>query len=321
LVKFDELLNMYDLIGDVHGHADELVELLECLDYRETNGVFRHRQRQAIFCGDFIDRGPRIRDVIRICRNMCEQDAALAVLGNHEFNALAWATPNPAQPGDFLRPHTDRNRRQHQATLEQLAPDDLTEAHNWFRQLPLSLDLDVLRVVHACWSPTDLITLSDAAARFGYLSPEYLARATRPGDPVFEAIEIVLKGPEMRLPDGRQLPDKEGHLRRNVRTRWFVDPAGQRFGTWTLPPASDPELSALPVPADAASRYYPAEAPPVFFGHYWLPDSLPRPLAGNVACLDYSVARGGLLAAYRFDGERSLIDEHFVSVRARRPAT
>ena len=31
---------MYDLIGDIHGHADELVELLEALGYRESHGVY-----------------------------------------------------------------------------------------------------------------------------------------------------------------------------------------------------------------------------------------------------------------------------------------
>ena len=48
---------MYDLIGDIHGHADELVELLERLGYVEINGVYRHANRSVIFCGDFVDRG------------------------------------------------------------------------------------------------------------------------------------------------------------------------------------------------------------------------------------------------------------------------
>jgi hypothetical protein len=58
------------------------------------------------------------------------------------------------------------------------------------------------------------------------------------------------------------------------------------------------------------------DAKPVFVGHYWL--SAPRPalLAENVACLDYSVAKGGLLCAYRWDGEQKLANEHFVWVAA-----
>ena len=73
---------MYDIIGDIHGHADELVTLLEQLGYREQNACFRHPSRKVIFCGDFVDRGPHIPDVVRIARKMVEQDAALAVMGS-----------------------------------------------------------------------------------------------------------------------------------------------------------------------------------------------------------------------------------------------
>jgi hypothetical protein len=46
---------MYDLIGDIHGHADELVQLLQALGYEKTHGAYRHRDRKVIFLGDFID--------------------------------------------------------------------------------------------------------------------------------------------------------------------------------------------------------------------------------------------------------------------------
>ena len=50
---------MYDIIGDIHGHADELEKLLEKLDYSWTDGCYRHSNRKVIFLGDFIDRGLR----------------------------------------------------------------------------------------------------------------------------------------------------------------------------------------------------------------------------------------------------------------------
>ena len=43
--------------------------------------------------------------------------------------------------------------------------------------------------------------------------------------------------------------------------------------------------------------------PPVFFGHYWLTDVNEVVLADNAACLDLSVAKGGELCGYRWDGE------------------
>ena len=50
---------MYDLIGDIHGHADELTELLTKLGYKLRNGVWSNDHRMIIFLGDYIDRGPQ----------------------------------------------------------------------------------------------------------------------------------------------------------------------------------------------------------------------------------------------------------------------
>jgi hypothetical protein len=98
----------YDLVGDIHGHADALHRLLREFDYSEVEGLFRHPQRKMIFVGDFIDRGPQQREVLRIARSMCEAGAASAVVGNHEFNAIGWAAQN--RDGGFLRSHSKKMR-------------------------------------------------------------------------------------------------------------------------------------------------------------------------------------------------------------------
>lgn len=307
---------MFDLIGDIHGHANELVTLLEQLGYRETSGVFRHPHRTAIFCGDFIDRGPGIRDVLTICRRMCEDHAAQAVIGNHEFNALAWSTPTPDHDGSFLRAHSEKNEKQFKATLTQLSGiGELEAALDWFRTLPLSLDLGALRVVHACWCDSDLAVLHSAAREMGHLSVEFLVHATTQHDPIFDALERVLKGPEMRLPGGMAILDKDGHLRTRARIRWFEPPDGHSFASWCFPQLHDAALLTLPAPPSSIVPAWPHNAPPVFFGHYWLKAEQPSRLAHNVACLDYSVARNGALVAYRFDGEQELSDDKFVQVR------
>ena len=115
---------MYDLIGDIHGYADELVQLLEVLGYEKAQGVYRHPERKVIFLGDFIDRGPKIRQVLEIVRPMIEEGKALAVMGNHELNDLAYHTEDPDLPGNFLRQHSDKNVGQHRQTVEQLKPAD-----------------------------------------------------------------------------------------------------------------------------------------------------------------------------------------------------
>ena len=81
---------MYDIIGDVHGHASLLKKLLLKMGYVKTNGSFYHSHRKAIFVGDFINRGPEIRKSVRIIRSMVESGNAFAILGNHEINAIIY---------------------------------------------------------------------------------------------------------------------------------------------------------------------------------------------------------------------------------------
>src|SRR3954464_15205785 len=95
------------------------------MGYQKRNGAWRHPQRTAIFLGDFIDRGPQQVKTVNIARRMVESGSALAVMGNHELNAIAWSLPDPAVPGDFLRPHFSsmygaKNRDQHAAFLAEV---------------------------------------------------------------------------------------------------------------------------------------------------------------------------------------------------------
>jgi hypothetical protein len=143
----------FDLIGDVHGEHGKLLELLTVLGYRDQGDAWRHPHRMAVFVGDLIDRGPRQVATVRLVRAMVEAGAAHCILGNHEFNAIAWATEDFDRPGEFLRPHGKAgNRAQHQAFLKEV---EGTPQHEqiigWFRTLPLWVDLGGLRVVHACW--------------------------------------------------------------------------------------------------------------------------------------------------------------------------
>ena len=226
---------IYDIIGDIHGHADELVELLDRLGYSEQSGVFRHPSRQVIFCGDFIDRGPQIRDVLAIASSMVRNEAAQTVMGNHEFNAIAFQTPHPEKPGEFLRPHTSKNIRQHQATLDQLSQQEVSEYIAWFQTLPVALDLGTLRIVHACWDESSINFVNDQLDSADPFNSDFMLKATTQGEDLFEHIERVLKGPEVQLPEGTTVHDKDGHVRRRVRIRWFEAPGDRSVGQYSLP--------------------------------------------------------------------------------------
>lgn len=89
----------FDLIGDVHGCADELEQLLKALGYGQfliaghepgwSNVSYVHQDgRKAVFVGDLVDRGPRVLDTLSIVRNMVRFGSALCVPGNHDTKLL-----------------------------------------------------------------------------------------------------------------------------------------------------------------------------------------------------------------------------------------
>jgi Calcineurin-like phosphoesterase len=301
----------YDLVGDIHGHAGALHRLLHKLDYAEVEGVFRHPQRRMIFVGDFIDRGPRQQEVLRIARSMCEAGAASAVMGNHEFNAIGWAAQNRA--GEFLRSHSKKNASQHAKFLRQIEEDsaDHKDALSWFRSLPIWLDLPGFRVVHACWHEPSRQALKPFLDETGRLTDEGILESYRHGSEAHAAVEILLKGPEERLPDGVHFSDKDGHKREEVRLCWWDQDATTFRKAALEMDGREDEIPDSKLPSDY--RYF--EAKPVFFGHYWL-NGHPAITAPNAACLDFSVAKEGYLTAYRWSGERVLTEDSLVSVRA-----
>lgn len=58
-------LELHDIIGDIHGHAGALRALLAKLGYQERDGTYRHADRQALYVGDFIDRGPQQVETVK----------------------------------------------------------------------------------------------------------------------------------------------------------------------------------------------------------------------------------------------------------------
>ena len=132
----------YDSIGDIHGRQDKLDALLRRLGYREHRGAWRHPDRSAVFVGDLIDRGAHQAATVDRVRRMVYAGAALCVMGHHEFNAIAWITPDPQDPREHMRPHgKPGNLAQHRAFLAEVEGKPLhRELIDWFRTPPLWLD-------------------------------------------------------------------------------------------------------------------------------------------------------------------------------------
>jgi hypothetical protein len=154
----------YDVIGDIHGQADKLRRLLGLLGYEQIGGVYGSPNRKMIFVGDLIDRGDAIGDVLEIVEGMVKGGTAQIVMGNHEFNALAFHTSDGK--GGYLRPHSEKNCQQHGKTLAHFEanPAAKERALAWFYSFPMWLDLGFARVVHAAWSPKSDSDIEDGVS-------------------------------------------------------------------------------------------------------------------------------------------------------------
>lgn len=315
------MLEGYDIIGDLHGQMAPLLALLKKLGYRQRDeGAWRYPgdTRKAVFVGDFVDRNPHALAIVATVRGMVEASSALAAMGNHEFNALCWATQDPDSPGEYLRRHNDHNTRQHAVFLGEAAEDETayTRALEWFRHLPMWLDLGALRIVHAAWVPSLMERLGGRQDANGAWTNELLVDASHYHSPTWYAVEGLLKGLETRLPEGVSYLDSEGISRTRARLRWWLSHAPETLRQALLAgPVALGQVPDSPWQGNWPEVCgYPADAPPVFCGHYWL-DGPCKPLAPNVACVDYSAARAGnKLVAYRWGGEARLTAENFVSV-------
>lgn len=300
-------------IGDIHGHAAALEAMLKTLGWKQQDGRWRGpANTRLVFVGELIDHGPDNRRAVELVRDLVERDLATCVLGNHKTNAIQFHTPDPENPGKHLRPQSDKNFRQHEAFLNEYGndPAGLKDTLAWFRTLPMAVETPRWRCVHACWHPDPLNHLHHENGTWRMPEDRWLHTA-RAGQPERQAIDVLLNGPEIDLPNGAFYHDKDGHQRDNARLKW-----------WARHPSSLGEAILMPGRADgldldqpfdgAAYPGYPAGATPVFFGHYWRTGT-PSPELPNAACIDHSAARGGRLVAYRLGRERRLDPSRFVS--------
>lgn len=295
---------MYDIIGDIHGHADELELLLDNLKYKKKGGVYEHGERKAIFVGDFINRGKKVRRTLEIVKAMVDHGTALAILGNHDYTLLQYFSRTL---GFEHRPGFNLNVIAQMATTAadfRLSEKEFYQYISWLETLPFFLENDSFRVVHAAWIPKHIRRLNIRFAN--KCTARGVLQTVRDGDLRFQHMVTDLT-------EGIQVPKKhppKPYNRDMVRLRWWEDPAGKkpedllvRFSSIGL----EEDLSD-----DLTSKFYPygQDEKPVFFGHYCL-SGKHRLMTPNVCCVDFCVAKQRRLTAYRWQGEAVLDRTHF----------
>lgn len=303
---------MIDIIGDMHGHAGKLEELLHKMGYRKQNNYYSHPTRKVLFLGDYIDRGPQIRETLEIVKGMVDNGNAIALLGNHEYNALCFHTQE--REGGHLRKHSIKNIIQHYQTLKQFQnrQNEYENYLEWFKTLPLFYETEEFRAVHACWATKEINYLKSRLGEDG-LTDELIYESVEIGSTLHDAIGHTLKGKEVDMPKGRFFTDKDGTMRSEIRIKWWENPLEMTLTEISIEPLSISRDTPLDLTTFGDTDYYGEDQKPVFFGHYWLRGE-PSLYRENICCLDYSVANKGYLAAYQFDGEQELDPEKIIFV-------
>jgi hypothetical protein len=265
-----------DVVADIHGEIEAIGALLFRLGYDERG---RHPEgRRLVFLGDLTDRGPDSPAVVALVRRLVELGRARCVLGNHELNLLrgqekhgnAWFHGKPES--------LDRSGR----VVPQVAADEGTrpEILRFFRRLPLALEREDLRVVHACWDPAMVDLARDASDVLDlYVRSVRRIHEELEARGVTDDFEVRLalqnRNPVKVLTSGHERPTAEpfeagGKLRDRERVRWWEDYADDPFCVFG-------HYWRTPVPgAGKTQRLFDAVPPHAALG------------AGRAMCIDYS---------------------------------
>lgn len=293
---------MYDIIGDIHGEAQALKQLLIKLGYEDTQGYYRHKDRQAIFLGDFINKGEDIQEVLSLAKNMTDHKAALAIVGNHELYLVGYFSKN--KYGKYIREHNTANTEQHQQTFASFRNNEvaLQEYIAWIKTLPLYLELENCRIIHAFWHEKSVAYLQKKYPE-NCLSDRLLHNLVQDNSREWDTLREILIGTKLKLPEeaGSEL----------FKTKWWKINTSHRYFELATNPDEAKGNPAIDIPANAAEYNYPKNTKPLFFGHYSLP-GLPYLTGSNHCCLDFSLPDRALIPAYRWQGEQQLTAEHIV---------
>ena len=248
-----------DIVGDVHGEIDPLLSLMHHLGYDEHGS--HPDNRKLVFVGDLTDRGPDSLAVVNLVQALTERQLAQCVLGNHELNILldqrkydnGWFYGEEFSDNGYIVPQALANSASRDRVLK------------FFQSLPIALEREDLRVIHACWNSAMIQSLEETKDAISLINQHADLITKRTEHSGFDQVDISLEhqnqNPVRRLTSGpeERIPAPffaSGKTRHEQRIQWWND-YNETF---------------------------------CVFGHYSIPDGKPR---GNHAsfCIDYGVGK------------------------------
>lgn len=299
-------------IGDVHGQYKKLTTLLTHLNFDISDANSQVATAKLVFVGDLIDNSfennPDHIATLTLVKLLVDKGIAYCIMGNHELNAIAWATPSTTK-GEWLRPHSDNNLKQHAAFLEEVTEGSFVHQEwiHWFKTLPLYLDFGFVRCIHAYWNTNYIEQLQQYINADNSLNDQYWSQTFDKSHELYQLTETLLKGPEIALPEGYSFFDKMRTERTNFRVRWWLDNEKIHQDIAKMGPKSVNCIHHIELP-DVCNNQ--AQDVPVVIGHYTLAEKL-APLSEKVVCVDYNAAKGSNpLVAYFFENSEGVLDKN-----------
>lgn len=294
-----------DILGDIHGEYDALMTLVEHLGYDE-NGL-HPEGRKMVFVGDLCDRGPETIKVIEQVKKWVNNGNAQAIIGNHELNILQ-GTPKDGT-GWFFEEQVKKDKEYE--PFHRASAQEKKEAFEFLKNLPLVLEREDLRIVHAAWDDSRIEILRQVP--LGSIGQYYQQKEKEVDESMMSSgllkaykDEQAQWGAEQAKPDGK-LPFLEVTSRYNVEHQ-MTNPV--RVLTSGVEKRADKPFFASGkwrfVQRCAWWEDYKSDVP-VVVGHYWRKmspefsniqdENLFKDIANNawfganqnVFCIDYSV--------------------------------
>lgn len=304
-----------DIVGDIHGELHALQDLLNHLGYDESG---RHPQsRTLVFVGDFVDRGPDSPGVVDLVQRLVEGGYACAIAGNHEINLLRHDAKDGA--GWFFEERVQSDTTKYKQFARATNMLQRARIESFLNSLPLGLERDDLRVIHAAWHIPDVAKARTTA--LGCARTEY-DRWEQQADQVASELRIGSRMTQEKdvwphsLEDGEQRPPfLQAHCDSEL-NKALINP---------LKVLTSGLEQQTPAPFFAGNKWRFVErmpwwnnytdSTPVVVGHYWRStlttqtthEGLFRNVSpyawhgqhGNVFCVDYSA--GARAQARTFD--------------------
>lgn len=301
---------MFDIVGDIHGHSDILVQLLQKLNHLDNNEnvIDNPHGRKLIFCGDLINRGPDTPKVLAIVKSLHDKGYAEVIPGNHEFFSLFYHLYGKEE---FIQPYISKKAIaffEHTMIQFRGKEKDWSMYMDWFMGFPMFIENNSLRVIHALWDDSYIQYLKENLKNISVGEVIKQIAENKNLDLLYKTNKL-LRGREIKFEKEEQ--KQLGLYYQKMRTKWWLQDGEYNFAEYFLniPEKSKQFLKGYGTKHELRH----AGDLPLFFGHYSI-ETTPYLTSPQFCCLDFGVANGGPLIAYQFDGKTVLSKEKLIAI-------